>query len=233
MSSDEFQPRSGDEPQSRGADEFQQLWKAYDARLQRSLRLNQRLLEDIRSRKVRTSFNWQIVFKLMVIILGIGWNIVLGSLLWAFRSNPVFVASAGLIILFTSYAIAGYFLQLLLMLQINLSKTILATQRQLAQLETVIVWTLRVSFLQAPVYAFLFVPKVLPPGVAPLYWTIEGLVALLLGGVAIWLYRRITVKNAKQGWVKKMVDNEGGKSIARAQAFIKEIEEYKKEGVTI
>jgi hypothetical protein len=154
----------------------------------------------------------------------------MGWLLWTFRANPVFVVSAGLIILFTSYCIAGYFLQLLLMLQINLSKSILATQKQLAQLERVIVWTLRVSFLQAPVYPFLFVPKTLPAGVAPLYWGIEGGVVLLLLLVAMWMYRRITVQNAGGGWVKKLVDNEGGKSIVRARAFIKEIEEFRKEG---
>ena len=228
---DEFsQPgASGEFSQPGATDEFQQLWKAYDVKLQRSLKLNQQLLEEIRSRKVRTSFNWQIVFKVMVIGLGIGWNIVMGSLLWTFLSNPVFVVSSGLIILFTSYCIAGYFLQLLLMLQINLSKSILATQRQLAQLEAVIVWTLRVSFLQAPVWPFLFVPRILPAAIAPTYWLIEALVTALLAGAAIWMYRRITVAGARRGWVKKMVDNEGGKSIARARAFIKEIEEYKKE----
>ena len=211
-------------------DEFQKIWKEYDAKLEKSLKLNQQLLEEIQSRKVRVSFNWQIVFKGMVILLGVGWNVVMGSLLWAFRANPIFVVSAGLIILFTSYCIAGYFLQLLLMLQINLSKSILATQKQLAQLERVIIWTLRVSFLQAPVYPFLFVPKTLPADVAPLYWGIEGGVVLLLLLVAMWIYRRITVKNAGRGWVKKLVDNEGGKSIVRARAFIKEIEEFRKEG---
>jgi len=231
MSNDEMRtPGAGEFSRPGGSDEFQELWKAYDVKLQRSLKLNQQLVEEIQSGKVRTSFNWQIAFKVMVILLGIGWNIVLGSLLWAFRSNPVFVVSAALIILFTSYCIAGYFLQLLLMLHINLSKSILATQRQLAQLEAVIVWTLRVSFLQAPVWPFLFVPKILPAGVAPLYWVIEGAVVLLLLLVVVWLYRRITVAGARHGWVKKMVDNEGGKSIARARAFIREIEEYKKEG---
>lgn len=213
------------------ADEFQQLWKAYDTKLQRSLKLNVELLEAVRSRKVRVSFNWQIVFKVMVILLGIAWNVVLGSLLWTFRANLVFVVSSGLIILFTSYSIAGYFLQLLLMLQINLGKSILATQRQLAQLEAVIVWTLRVSFLQAPVWPFLFVPKTLPAGVAPLYWVIEGVVVLVLLLVVIWMYRRITVQGAARGWVKRLVDNEGGKSITRARGFIKEIEEYQREDV--
>jgi hypothetical protein len=210
-------------------DEFQELWKAYDVKLQRSLKLNQQLLEEIQSRKVRTSFNWQIAFKVMVIGLGIGMNIVLGSLLWAFHTNLVFALSAGLIILFMSYAIAGYVMQLLLMVSINMSKSILETQKQLTWLEAAIVWTLRVSFLQAPVWPFLFVPGRLPPGVAPLYWTILSLVVLALALVSFWLYRRITVAGAQRGWVKKMVDNEGGKSIARARAFMKEIEQYRQE----
>jgi len=212
-----------------GADEFQQLWKVYDEKLQRSLRLNQQLLEAIQHRKVRVSFGWQIAFKVMVVCLGIGWNVILGSLLWRFRDNPVFVVSAALIIGFTSYVIAGYFMQFLLMVNINLSKNILDTQRQLAWLEAIIIRTLRVSFLQAPVYPFLFVPRVLPAGVAARYWLVEAVVTIVLAVVAIWLYRRITLRNASGGWVKKMVDNEGGKSIARARAFIKEVEEYKKD----
>jgi len=120
-------------------------------------------------------------------------------------------------------------MQLLLMVSINMSKSILETQKQLTGLEAAIVWTLRVSFLQAPVWPFLFVPAVLPPGVAPLYWTILSLVVLALAGVSFWLYRRITVAGARRGWVKKMVDNEGGKSIARARAFMKEIEQYRQE----
>jgi len=211
-----------------GADEFQQLWKVYDEKLQRSLRLNQELLTRIQHRKVRVSFGWQIAFKLMVVGLGIGCNVVLGSLLWHFHDNPVFVVAAALIIGFMSFAIAGYFMQFLLMVNINLSKNILDTQKQLAGLEAIIVRTLRVSFLQAPVWPFLFVPRVLPADVAARYWLIEAVVTIVLAAAAIWLYRRITVRNAAGGWVKKMVDNEGGKSIARARAFIKELEEYKK-----
>ena len=210
-------------------DEFQQLWKSYDEKLQRSLRLNQQLLESIQRRKVRVSFGWQIAFKLMVVGLGIGCNIVLGSLLWHFRDNPVFVVAAALIIGFMSFTIAGYFMQFLLMVNINMSRNILDTQKQLAGLETIIVRTLRVSFLQAPVWPFLFVPRVLPAATATLYWVIEAVVTILLAAVAIWLYRRITLRNAAGGWVKKMVDNEGGKTIARARAFIKELEEYRKD----
>src|ERR1700754_3641787 len=103
MSNDEMRTLGGREfSQPGGTDEFQQLWKAYDVKLQRSLKLNQRLLEEIQTREVRTSFNWQIGFKIMVILLGIGWNIFLALPVCAFHSNLVFSASAAPIILFTS-----------------------------------------------------------------------------------------------------------------------------------
>lgn len=205
-------------------DEFQSLWKQYDRKLEDSLRLNQRLLEEIQSRKVRTSFGWAIVFKFMAIVLGVGWNALLGWLLWHMRDNAVFVAAAGLIILFTSYCICGYVLQILLMLQINLSKSILTTQKSLAQLEAVIIWTLRVAFLQAPVYPFLFVPRNTPAQ----YWLWLGLIVLALAVAGYYMYRKIRLGNI-QGWVKKLVGNEGGNSIEKARAFIREIEEYKSE----
>ncbi|HEY6900494.1 MAG TPA: hypothetical protein VI233_07620 [Puia sp.] len=205
-------------------DEFQSLWKEYDRKLERSLKLNQELLEEVQSRKVRNGFGWAIVFKLMVILLGIGWNALMGNLAWHHHTNLTFLVAACLIILFTSYCICGYTVQILLMLQINMSKSILNTQKSLAQLEAAIVWTLRVSFLQAPVWPFLFVPRITPPG----YWSIVILVALALAAISYWIYSRIRLGNLN-GWVKKMVDNEGGKSIARARAFIREIREYKKE----
>jgi hypothetical protein len=208
-------------------DEFQQLWKAYDARLEKSLRLNQQLLETIRTQKIRTAFNWQILFKIMMIVGGVAWNIICGSLLWRFRDEPVFVASAALVILFTSLSIAGYVMQLLLLLQMNLSKSILDTQRQLAQLEVLIARTLRVSFLQAPIYTVCFITKQEIAAAGPWFWIIHGLVTALFIAASVWLYRKVSVKNTGIRWVKRMIDNEGGKTVSRARGFIREIEAYR------
>ncbi len=210
-------------------DEFQQLWKAYDAKLEKSLRLNQQLLETIQAQKVRTSFNWLIFMKLLMIALGIGWNIVCGSLLWRFRAEPFFVVSAAAVILFTSLAICGYVLQMLLLLQMNLSKNILETQRQLAQLEVVMIRTLRVSFLQAPFYTFFYITRHQAATAGLGYWVIQGIVTGLFVLAAVWMYRKISVKNARVGWIKTMIDNEGGKTITRARGFIREVEAYKQE----
>ena len=48
--------------------------------------------------------------------------------------------------------------------------------------------------------------------------------------VTVWVWRTVTVGNVeKKGWLKKMVDNEGGKTIARARQFIREAKEWSKD----
>ena len=211
-------------------DEFQQLWKAYDAKLERSMELNHRLMTELGTQKVHRSFNWQMVFKVMMILLGIGWNIVVGSLLWRFRTEPVFVASAVVVLCCTGYAVGGYIVQLLLILQIRMSDSILGTQKQLALLEAMIVQTLRVGFLQTPVYTFFFVTKHQLTTAGLGFWVTQAIVTGAAVLVTVWVYRTVTVGNAgKKGWVKQMVDNEGGKTIARARGFIKEVKEWGKE----
>ena len=231
MSNDEMRiPGGGEFSQPGATDEFQELWKAYDVKLQRSLKMNQQLLEEIRSGKVRTSFNWQIAFKIMMIGLGIIWNIAVGSLLWRFRSEPVFVVSAAGVLICTGYAIGGYIVQLLLILQIRMSDSILGTQKQLALLEKMIIQTLRVGFLQTPLYTIFYITRhqIATAGLG--FWVTQTIVTGLAVVVTIWVYRHVTPGNAgKKGWVKQMVDNEGGKTIARTRQFIREAEEWGKE----
>jgi hypothetical protein len=211
-------------------DEFQQLWKSYDAKLERSMELNHRLMTELGKQKVNRAFGWQIVFKIMMIGLGIGWNLLVGSLLWRFRTEPVFVASAVVVLCCTGYTIGGYIVQLILILQIRMSESILATQKQLALLEAMIVWTIRVGFLQTPVYTFFFVTRRLLATGGIGFWLTQVIVTGVAVLATVWVYRSVTVGNAaKKGWVRQMVDNEGGKTIARARQFIREVKEWSKE----
>ena len=212
------------------ADEFQQLWKSYEEKLQKSLKLNEQLLEAVRLRKVRVSFNWQIAFKIMMVGLGLGWNIFVGGLLWRNRMEPAFVVAALMVLCCTGYTIGGYFVQVVLMLQLNMSDSIVATQKQLAVLEQMMIRTLRVGFLQTPAYFFFFVTRNMMATGGPWFWVIEGLSMAGSIVVTIWVYRAITLENAvRKGWVRKIVDNEGWKAVKRAREYVREIEAFRKE----
>jgi MFS family permease len=207
-------------------DEFQQIWKAYDAKLNRSLELNKKLMEELGSQKVRRSFNWVLIGDGCMILCGIAWNAFCGNLAWRFRTEPFFLTAAILSILINSLVICGYVVQVLLLLRINLEKSILGTQKQLAQLEAVIVATYRVSILQAPVYTFFFLNKQMIAGMGPGLWIMQiCITGAFIAGV-IWLYRNITVKNIEKKWMQTLLKGLGIQSIARARGFIKEIGEY-------
>lgn len=190
------------------------------------MQLNKKLLEEMKTEKVHRGFGWLIVGKFFVILLGIGWNILCGTLAWHFRTEVFFVTAAVIIILATSLTICGYVVQLLLLAQINLSKSIMGTQKQLAQLEVVIVGTYRLSILQAPVWTFFFISNGMAAHMSVGWWALEiGVLAVFVVGV-IWLYRNIRVENLNKKWMQGLMNGLGIKQIARARGFIKEIAEY-------
>ncbi len=191
--------------------------------------LNKRLLEEVRSQKMRSSFGWLLFRKFFMILWGIAWNIVCGRLLWHFRTEPVFVAAAALSILFTSLTICGYVVQVLLLSQISMEKTILNTQKQLAQLESVIVGTYRVSILQAPIWTFFFLSKGMIAAMGPGLWILQASTTGLFIVAVIWLYRRITVANIDKKWMRKLLSGLGVVQIGRARQFIREIRDYSAE----
>jgi hypothetical protein len=208
------------------ADEFQELWKAYDAKLERSMEQNKRLLEEVRSQKMRTSFGWLLFRKFFMIVFGILWNVFCGKLAWHFRTEPVFVTAMALLIGCTSLTICGYVVQVLLIVQINMTKAILNTQKQLAQLEAVIVGTYRVSILQAPIWTFFFLTKGMIATMGPAAWIIQGSVTVIFIVGAIWLYRKITVANIDKKWMRMLLNGLGVEQIGRARRFIREIREF-------
>lgn len=209
--------------------ELKAAWQAYDVKLQQSLQLNLKIVEELGIQKVTSSFGKVIRLKVFAIVLGIIWNIFLGTLIYHAHLNPFFVVSLVAIMVFTGIAIAGYIYQLSIISTINFRDPILETQRKLAQLQASFVRISRVLFFQAPFYATFFVSMDLLRNGGPLFWIIELVVLALLLFAAFWLYRNISVKNINKPFVKTVIENEGGKAITKAVEFIREIEAYKEE----
>jgi hypothetical protein len=212
------------------ADEFQQLWKAYDGRLQQSLRLNAQLMEEVRSIKVNSAFNRLKASRIFKICWGVAWNIACGALLWHFRSEPVFVGCAALVMLITAIGIAGYGYQLAIIQRINFGRSILETQKDLAQLEAAIIRTHRIMVLQTPLYTCFWISREMIAGMGVAAWAIQ----ILITGLFVWgtirIYRAFSLRNVDKRWMQSTMKNEGFSSIAQARAFLREIEEFRKEG---
>ena len=209
--------------------ELKTMWQAFDNKLERSLHLNMQVLERLGREKVTDSFQALVRVKAIGIITGILWTIFLGSLLYNYHTEPFFVVSLTAIMLFTVIAIAGYVYQVTLIRRIRFSDPILETQRKLATLQSSIIRLTRLLFLQTPFYATFFITTgMLRNGTTGTLLILFGVVAFFVL-LSVWLYRNISFRNMNRNWVKALLSNEGGKSIARAIEYIREIEAFKQE----
>jgi hypothetical protein len=212
------------------ADEFQQLWKKYDARLEHSLQLNLRLLREVQSQKARSVLRGLTAGRILGIGIGLGYEVLLVLAGWVVHRQPVMVLSVGAIILVTAVAMAAYLRELILVGRISYADNIVDTQKKLAGIQRSIMRSLRISWLQLPFWATVFVTNELILTGGPLFWAIEIPLVVVFIVLAVYLYRNLTLENAtKKKWVARLIRGTGWTSVSRAMEFLREIEEFRKD----
>jgi hypothetical protein len=215
------------------ADEFQQLWKKYDVRLEQSLRLNLRLLQEVQSQKARSVLRGLTAGRVIGLIIGVLYEIILCVACWYVRSQPVMAISVGVFVVVTGIALGSYLRELVLIGRIGYADNIVDTQRKLAGIQRSIIRTLRVSWVQLPFWATFFVSNELMRKGGPVFWAVEIPVVLAFTVAAIVLYRNLTPERMeRKKWVRKLLQGTGWKSVTRAMEFMKEIEEFRKDPVS-
>ncbi len=211
--------------------ELKSIWNAYDKKLERSLRLNIRMFEDLQTGKAKSKLNALLSIKVMGVVIGIIWVAFLGFLVFAVNiKNPWFSGSVLLIMIFTIIAIVRYIEHIILINQINYTESITNTQAKLAELQLSTIHTTRFVWLQLPFYATFFWSNQWVTEGDKGFWLIAFPVAVLLALLAIWLYKNITPENLHKSWVKKfmMIGMEYQYALS-ASELLQEIEEFKKD----
>ena len=210
-------------------DEFQQIWQAYDAKLEKSLQLNLRLLKDMQTQKARSALKPLVAGNVIGIVIGVLWELLLGFILYHVWSQPVMAVSFAVFIACSAFAIREYIRGIDVIRRIGYADNIVDTQEKLAGLQSSIIGSLRIVWLQLPFWSTFFISNALIRNGGSKFWIIQIPVTLFFTIAAIFLYRNITVDNAnKKNWVKALIRGSGARSIARAMDFMKEIDEFKK-----
>lgn len=211
-------------------DEFIQLWKVYDAKLEHSLQLNLRLLKEVQSQKTRSILRTLTAGRVIGIVLGVLYEIVLCVACWYVRSQPVMAISIGVFIVVTAIAMVAYLRELTLIGRIGYAENIVDTQEKLAGIQSSIIRALRISWIQLPFWATFFVNNELMRKGGPVFWAVEIPLVLAFTVIAIILFRNLTPeKMERKRWVRKLVQGTGWKSVTRAIGFMQEIREFKQE----
>ena len=212
------------------ADEFQELWKSYDARLERSISISRRIFVEQQQQKVGSELRPLVRTRVLGIVIGIPWLALMGFCGFVVQSQPVMVISFGVFFACTVMGIAGYIRDVSVIHRISYADSVVETQRKLAGLQSTMFRDLRLGWLQLPFWSSFFVSNAFIRAGGPLYY-VQLPIFLGLVVVAIFLYRNIRIEMLqKKRWVAAMVRGAGSKRLARAIELLKELEEFEREG---
>ena len=209
--------------------ELQNLWQEYGTRLQRSLKINEYLLENLQAQKARTEINSLLPHRFIGIFIGVVYILVLTGAGWRHLHEPFFSGSLAMIIIITGFAVADYVIQIIIIKQLTYNQSITDMQRQLAILQSSIIRNVRVSLLQLPFYTTFYINYDMLKSGNIYLWIFQFCIT---GGFVLLtalVYRAISSKNINRGWVRGLLNGSGWKSATKALNFLNDIAEFKTE----
>jgi glucan phosphoethanolaminetransferase (alkaline phosphatase superfamily) len=217
--------------------ELKDIWAAYDKKLEearilnlQSWALNLKCFEELQTHKVRSKLSSLANFKWIAIVLGIVYVLFLGMLVYFVRwRNIYFSVSISMIVLITLIALVVYIKQIVIIKQINYSDSITDTQEKLSTLQSSTINIVRIAWLQLPFWSTWFWSSKWILYDPMNFWLIAFPITLFFAGLAIWLYRNISIKNRDKKWFTILFGHPEWTSIRKAMEFMKEIEVFKQD----
>jgi hypothetical protein len=216
--------------------EIQNMWKIYDKMIEeskvlnlQSWVLNLRCFESLQRQKAKSKLKSLIIPKVIGIILGLGWVSFLVMMLSYLYSQLIIAISLSMIILLTIVAIVIYLQNITVIGQINYTDSITETQEKIAFLQSSIVNSIRIGWLQLPFYTTIYITNKLAVSGSLSFWIIQISASLLFTWLAVFLFKNISLKSNNRKWVKGFLRGYGLSRVSKAMDFMEEIEEFKQE----
>lgn len=212
---------------------FVLLWKEQYEKIDQSLAINKRLLKEVISQKAESALRSLVRFKRRGIIAAVIYLILLGTSLFYAISNyssaaNYFIISIGAIFLINVKALYDYIKHLTWINNIDYNGSITEIQGRLTGLQLSIFRHSRFMVLQFPFWTtFYLSDKWFPQSVGWSYIVFQFVLTASFTCLAYWLYKNQTIANADKKWLKTLIAGSGGKSLMKAIAFYKEIENFK------
>jgi len=195
----------------------------------KSLALNFESFAMLQHNKAKAKIKSLLLSKILSIIFGIAFVWFVTEIFLTFYRNLYFAVSAGCIIVLTVITILDYIRQIFLIADMNFDDTLVQTQQKLVFLQTSIIRSVRVSFLQLPFYTTFYITQEMIQSGGPAFWIFMSIFTGSFIAIALFLYKNISYKNINRKWVRTLLDGSGGRSVIKAMEFMNEIEEFKKD----
>ena len=195
----------------------------------KSLALNFESFAMLQHNKAKAKIKSLLLSKILSIIFGITFVWFVTEIFLTFYRNLYFAVSAGCIIVLTVITILDYIRQIFIIADMNFDDTLVQTQQKLVFLQTSIIRSVRVSFLQLPFYSTFYITQEMIQSGGAAFWIFMSIFTGSFIAIALFFYKNISYKNINRKWVRTLLDGSGGKSVIKAMEFMNEIEEFKKD----
>ena len=212
------------------------IWSNHDKNLDRNMKLNLSTLNELNLKKTKSKMHNLMFRRIAEALCFLVVVMALGSFIASNLSLSAPTISALILIVFGIIGLIGSIGQIILVRLINYSDPITLIQKQLAQIKAHSVQVFKLLILSIPFYmSYIFFGFKLIFGtdlyaVADTKWLIvQFIISLSLLVPTQWLYKQLCKKTTTHNWVKKLIEDLGGKQISKAVDFLEEIEKFKME----
>lgn len=211
------------------------LWKQQNAKIERTLAINELLLKEAINNKAKSSLKSLIKLKTAGIVAFVFYLLILGYALFYALFNyssalNYFIVSVSIITLINIKGFSDYIKHLSWTNNINYNGSIMEIQQQLSKLQLSIIRHAKTMCLQLPFYTTFYLSnKWFPQEVGFGYIVFQLLLTGSFAFLSYWLYQNHKPENLNKKWFRNMIAGSGGKSVMKAMEFYKEMEEFKRD----
>jgi hypothetical protein len=225
-------------------DELKTMWLSNDAKLDRSIKLNEQSIELIRTQKVISKLTplyrqrvIESIFHLVAIVL-------LAGFLFKNISQFPYAASAIVLLAFYTTTFLNALKQINIIKTMDYSKDLATIQSSLVVLQTHILNYAKLTVLFIP--TFLAYPVILTEAIKDFniktladfdiikqsngnWWSVQLIVFIVLIPLGLWFYKEVSYKNFHKKWVKNFIQRSSGTRVTKALEFLRELQSLKHE----
>lgn len=213
-------------------DNIQEIWNSQNEKLDECIQLNKKLLTSIEldnSKSTMTTIQmWRIVEAVIFFIIVV--------VLWGYISDDFIfsapIVSALTLNIFATIGLAGTIGQIVLISQIDYSKSVSSVQKQIYSIREHRLKVAKLTLLSIPFHmAYVFLGfdvlfsvnlyQYLSQAMINFYW----IISLMMIPATIWMYRKLNFNNMKTKWIRWLAGELGGKQLLAAADVLGDIED--------
>ena len=218
--------------------ELQNIWAEYDRKLDRSLQVNMQLLRQLKLDKVESKTRGLFILKLVETVWVAAIIGYLVSFITQYLNQWPLVLSGLVVLAFAAMGFVSDIRQLSIIMQLKLGydDAIAPIQKKIESLKTVIIDYIKYGLLFIPCYPFLmivagktFMHVDFTENARRAYFLSNVAVGAVLAVPIIWIFVELSRKDIKP-WAKNLLSGSGWFQANAAADFLKEIENFEKEG---